>query len=396
MKSTIMNIVSQVGVSGFADILFMSLIIYFLIVWLKKSKAGFILTGIFIVGIVYIFSQLFNLILTRFVLQGFFAVILIAILIIFQKELRQLFEQVALWSLNPGIKSKNQLALSLKPYEILSRTLVDLANQKIGALVVIPFKDNIEGYLDGGTELSGKISEKLLKSIFDPNSIGHDGAVVIINDRVSEFSSHLPLSQNFLQLQNRGTRHAAALGLAENCDALCLVVSEERGQISVARNGNLSVIPKEQLGAYLKDFYNELSPEKPESKSWMDFFKKDYKYKIVALFISSLLWFVFVHESRPVYKSYSVPVKYTALPAELKLSRIVPDEIEVTFSGPKREFYLVNRNEINLFIKIPNATEGVNRISITDQDVNYPKSLILENIQPRDLKIYLKKKPKEE
>lgn len=395
MKSEFVNIVSQVGVSGFADISFMSLIIYFLIIWLKKSKAGFILTGIFIVGIVYVFSQLFNLVLTTFVLQGFFAVILIAILIIFQKEIRQLFEQVAVWSLNPGITSKNQTSLSLKPYEILSQTLVDLANQRIGALVVIPFKDSIDAFLDGGTELNGKISEKLLKSIFDPNSIGHDGAVVISNDRVSQFSCHLPLSQNFFQLQNRGTRHAAALGMAENCDALCLVVSEERGQISAARNGTLSDVPKEKLSVYLKEYYDELNPEKAESKSWMDFFKKDYKYKIVALCISAFLWFVFVHESRPVYKSYSVPVKYTALPTELNISRIVPDQIEVTFSGPKREFYLVNRNEIDLFVKIPNATVGVNSISITDHDVNFPNSLVLENIQPRDIKIYLEKKVKE-
>ena len=395
MKSAILNIFNQVGVSGFADILFMSLIIYFLIVWLKKSKAGFILTGIFIVGIIYIFSQLFNMVLTTFVLQGFFAIILIAIVIIFQKEIRQLFEQVALWSLNPRIKSKNQVGLSLKPYEIISQTLVDLANQKIGALVVIPFKDDIDSFLDGGTDLNGKISEKLLKSIFDPNSIGHDGAAVVSNDRLTQFSCHLPLSQNFMQLQNRGTRHAAALGLAENCDALCLVVSEERGQISVARDGVLTSLPKEHLGEYLKNFYNEVNPSKAESKSWMDFFKKDFRYKIVAFCISALLWFVFVHESRPVYKSYNVPVKYTALPTELDISKIVPEEIEVTFSGPKREFYLVNKNEINLFIKIPDATVGVNRIGITDQDVNYPKSIVLENIRPKELKVYLKKKSNE-
>ena len=101
----------------------------------------------------------------------------------------------------------------------------------------------------------GKISEPLLKSIFDPHSPGHDGAVIIENDQIARFAAHLPLSKDFQQLAHVGTRHSAALGLAELSDAMCIAVSEERGKISVARNGRLRQVDNmQELGSLLQKF----------------------------------------------------------------------------------------------------------------------------------------------
>src|SRR3970282_1124630 len=99
------------------------------------------------------------------------------------------------------------------------------------------------------------LSEPLLKRIFDPHSIGHDGAVIIENGKITMFSAHLPLSKNFQQLRYHCTRHAAALGLTEFTDALCLVVSEEQGAISVARNGILKQVGFDQFNLILHKFY---------------------------------------------------------------------------------------------------------------------------------------------
>lgn len=382
------DVLGQVGIAGFADMLIMSFIIYSLLVWLKRTQARFILTGIFIIGVVYLLSQQFNLVLTSLILQAFFAVILLAVLIIFQKELRQLFEQVALWSFNPASKSEQVESEFQSSIHIISESLIDFANKKIGALVVLPAKDNIESFLDGGTELNGKLSEELLDSLFDPHSHGHDGAVIIENNKISKFSCHLPLSQNFSQLQKRGTRHAAALGLSENTDALCIVVSEERGEISIARNGKLTKIQNDEIKKYLEDYYTETNPNIIVN-SWKDFFRKNYRDKAIAVAASILLWFVFVHESRLIYKSYNIPVTNIVVPSEMKISRIKPEEIKVILSGFKRDFFFYNPNNIKAVIKLPDAVVGDNLVTITRSDFIIPKNLVVERIHPTSMYITL-------
>src|SRR4029077_8268814 len=112
----------------------------------------------------------------------------------------------------------------------------------MGGRVVGEAKNPRARELRGGMELGGKLSEPLLKSIFDPHSPGHDGAVIVENDRISRFAAHLPLSNDFGQLAHVGTRHGAALGRAELSDALCIVVSEDRATISLPREARLRKI----------------------------------------------------------------------------------------------------------------------------------------------------------
>ena len=311
-----MNIVEflkEIGISGLLDITFISLLIYAFLVWFKKTRATFVLTGILIIGFIYLLARQFNLYLTTSILQGFFAVILIAIIVIFQNEIRDFFEKIAVWSLHPSLRKQKTTSFTFKEANAIIQAVAEMAKEKIGALIVIRGKDPLDRFLEGGFELDGKISEPILISIFDPHSVGHDGAVVIEDGRIEKFSCHLPLSKNFEQLKNRGTRHAAALGLSELTDALCIVVSEEKGTISVARNGEIKQVGLEQLILILENFYQEIAPKKNMS-SWYEFFKRNYKEKAIAITMALALWFVLVHESRLVYKSYSIPVEYTPPP----------------------------------------------------------------------------------
>lgn len=258
----ITDIVKEISIPGLFDIAFISLMIYALLALFKKTKARFVLTGIIIFSVVYLLAKQFNLVLTASVLQTFFAVIFIALIIIFQEEIRQFLEQIALWSLNPQLRSDKSQSSTRDDIDVLVHTINDLAREKIGVLIVLPGKNSIESSIEGGKTLNGKLSEPLLKSLLDPHSIGHDGAIVIENGTVVKFSCHLPLSKNFAMLLNKGTRHAAALGLSEEKDSLSLVVSEERGTISVARKGVLREVTIEQLKLIVEEFYNEFSPIK--------------------------------------------------------------------------------------------------------------------------------------
>jgi hypothetical protein len=190
-----------------------------------------------------------------------------------------------------------------------------------------------------------------------------------------------------------GTRHAAALGLAELTDALCLVVSEERGTISVARNGEIHQMKDtEQLRAFLDRFYQDISPGQVKRIS-QDFFQKNSKEKIIALSMALALWFVLVYGSKLVTKTYTLPVEYSVLPSTLKVAALSPTEVDVVFSGPRRAFYFFNRNSIMVYVKLWNLKAGTRKIKLSKADLSYPKNLVVESIEPPAIEVEIEKAP---
>lgn len=379
----------QIGIAGLFDILFMSFFIYVLLVWFTRTRAAFVLTGISIVAVFYLLTRQFNMVMTATVFERFFAVILIALVVIFQEELRYFFERVAVWSLNRGLRRKKNVRLTRKETEVLVRTLTDFAREKVGALLVLRGRDMLFRHLDGGIELNGQMSEPLLKSIFDPHSAGHDGAVVIDSDRITQFSAHLPLSKNLKKIGKGGTRHAAALGLSELTDALCIVVSEERGALSVARRGNIQVVSDaEELDRMLESFYEEIYPKR--QNNWQDFFKKQTREKILAVISAVLLWFVLVEGAKTAYRTITVPVIISDLPAGWAVQEVDPSKIVVTFQGLKRNFYFMRKEQIQLSLQA-DLKEGDQRVWISNGDFLYPESISIQTVIPRDIRVRLKK-----
>lgn len=387
IQQLIISIISDVRYSDLLDILFISVFIYVILVLFKNTKAKLVLTGVLILSFVYLVSMQLNLVLTTSLLQAFFAVIILASIIIFQEEIRRFFEQIAIWSLNTKFKKNKDIKTHGREVEILAGTLADLAKHKIGALIVITRNSGLSDYIEGGEKLNGELSESLLKSIFDPHSIGHDGAVIVERNKVVMFGAHLPLSKNFSKLKNRGTRHAAALGLSEKTDAVCLVVSEERGSISVAKSGDLRQVDEGQLFSTLEVIFEELNPLF-KKKSWFQF-SGNKREKAAALVLSILLWFVIVHESKLVYKSFEIPVKHTSPPSGLTVKNLVPERLEVTFLGPRREFYFFNKNRVKVIIKIADNNPGKSKLNILESNIEFPKDITLENYQPKDVSIEL-------
>lgn len=376
----------EIGFSGFLDIIFMTLLIYTLLVWSKRTRAAFVLTGILIVAGVYLLARQFGLNLTAAIFEQFFAVILIALVVIFQEELRYFFERIAVWSLNRRLLGKEVVRLSREEVEILVRTLTDLARDRIGALVAIRGNDMMVRHLEGGQECNGKLSEALLKSIFDAHSIGHDGAVVVKENRIAQFSVQLPLSKNMKKLGNRGTRHAAALGLSELCDALCIVVSEERGTITVAQNGELTEVHEpERLAKILESFYRDMDP-KNNTKEWDHHFQKNWRDKLIALSLSVALWFVLVNGSKTAYRTLSIPIEYSDLPAGLKVDAVLPQNVDVTFRGVRRSFYFIRQNQIEISVPLK-PERGSQRVRLGLGQMSFPKNLVLETIEPNLVEI---------
>jgi diadenylate cyclase len=379
------QIFHEIGVSGLLDIVFMTLIIYFALLWFKRTRAIFVVVGMFIVGLAYFITRLFDLPLTKTVFQGFFAIILIAVVVIFQEEIKYFFEQIASRSFLRNIRGKVKIRLPQKEVEILVRTLSALARERIGALIVIRGNDPIIRHLDGGFNLNGEMSEPLLRSIFDPHSYGHDGAVIIRGNIVSQFACHLPLSKDLSKTQRTGTRHAAALGLSELTDALCIVVSEERGTVSLAHGGTLrETVDSEDLSRKIEAFYREITPH-ADKKPWWDFITKNYREKTIALFITCALWFFVVHESRIEYQTYPVAVGYSNLPDGFAVTSILPALVEVTVSGPKRSFYFIDANDLRVTLSLFNAKKGDIAKTISLSHITVPNALSIETVEPGEV-----------
>jgi diadenylate cyclase len=213
----------------------------------------------------------------------------------------------------------------------------------------------------------------------------------VVGNEVTSFSSYLPLSKNLTKLQKTGTRHAAALGLAERTDALCLVISEERGTISVARNGDIKVVKDPvELMSMLEAFYKEITPEK-ENKSWLTFFSRNYREKVVAVTATAILWFFFVHEAKIDYRTYLIPVKYENLPPNLVVEDADPPAVEVTYSASRRSFYFVRPSRISIEVNLFGVRQGTYKRTISRSNVTSPDGLLLENIQPNQVTVHIKK-----
>ncbi|HLA69175.1 MAG TPA: diadenylate cyclase [Bacteroidota bacterium] len=380
------EIFESVGVPDLLDILFMTIVIYSALVWFKRTRAGFAVLGLFIFGAVYLLARQLDLTLTTIVFQGFFAIILIAIVILFQEEIKHFLEQLASRSLIQGRRLKERFGVSKNRAQILVDSLNNLARQRIGAIIAVRGKDPISRHLNGGIALNGEVSEELIRSIFNPSAPGHDGAVVIEGDRVTVFSCYLPLSRDFQRFEKAGSRHAAALGLAELTDALCLVVSEERGTISVARGSRIRALrDAEELRAAIAAFYEETLPTSKAGK-WKSFFKKSYRELAIAFGATVILWFFFVHATRIDYRTFTIPVEPN-IPQALEIHSMDPPEVQVTFSGTRRAFWFIGTDQIKISLKFQGR--GTFRKTITRSDISSPEGLVLENIEPNRIVVQI-------
>jgi uncharacterized protein (TIGR00159 family) len=233
-----LSAIKSLRIQDVLDIAIIAIMLFAFFIWFKNRASRFVLIGIILLGGVYIAARFMQLYLTTIVLQSFFAIVLFVLVVIFQEDLRNLFERLALLG---NLRKKSRPLSDLeKASEIITHTAADLSKKGVGALIVLQGEDHLERHLNGGTKLDGLLSEPLLQSIFDPHSEGHDGAVIIKDNQVKMFSCHLPLSVNTSRYGNIGLRHTAAVGLAERSDTLCVVVSEESRSISIAYRVYLS------------------------------------------------------------------------------------------------------------------------------------------------------------
>jgi diadenylate cyclase len=259
------------SIKDIVDVLIVSYIIYRLIIMVRGTRAVQLLRGIVLLVITWALSTWLNLYTLKWLMNQMFTFGVVTVLIIFQPELRRALEQLGRGKLFMRSSPEEQ-DVSHQINEVI-KSVNYLALRKIGALIVFERNTGLNDYIESGIKMHSKLSMELLCNVFVPNTPLHDGAVIIRSSQIMAAGCYLPLSENPFISKELGTRHRAAIGVTEVCDAISVVVSEETGQVSLAMNGQIVRDIKEE--SLISKLFDELRPQfKSKNTEWKAFWKR--------------------------------------------------------------------------------------------------------------------------
>ena len=261
------GVMRSFGVNDLIDILVIAFLIYKLIQLVRQTRAKQLLGGIVALVVAWLVAELFEMTTLAVLLKAIISAGFIALVVIFQPEIRNVLEQVSLTNFTRfNRKGESETETINTCIDNVSRACGEMAKSKTGALIVFERETKLGDIIKSGTVLDAVSSDQMIVNVFFPKAPLHDGAMIIRDGRVYAAGCILPLTQNTGLSKNLGTRHRASLGMSENSDAIIVVVSEETGTISVAKDGSLKRgMTSSELADYLKSNLIQ-EEEKDETK----------------------------------------------------------------------------------------------------------------------------------
>ena len=234
----IQGIVKTIGILDVIDTALVAYFLYRIYLMLKHTRAAALVKGLIVLVFLMVLSRWLNLHVINWILEKLMTVVMIALPVVFQPELRRALEQIGRGRLFHKTTELDEQELEEVIGAVTSAAVV-MSQRKVGALIVFERETGLEERIETGVQIDGLVSDSLLLNIFEKDTPLHDGAVIIRGKRIVAASCLLPLTDARNLSQELGTRHRAALGISEQSDAIVLVVSEETGTISMAKNGEL-------------------------------------------------------------------------------------------------------------------------------------------------------------
>jgi uncharacterized protein (TIGR00159 family) len=375
----------MIRVVDFIDVAIVAGLCWVLITWVREARARVAVGGVAAIGLLFWASSLLDLRLTTSLLQGFFTVAALILVVLFQDDLRRFFEGITLWVVRNTTPRPAGDVL-----DELGSLCFSLAQGRVGALFVFPGREPIDRLLDGGHFLDGRVSEALLRSLLDPGTPGHDGAILIRGGKIARFGVHLPLSTEWSELGAGGTRHAAGLGLAERSDALCIVISEERGEVSVAWRGRLEQVrDTKALRDRIERFLDRTARRRRENwwESRLVLARQHWKEGVVAIAVASGLWLHTVPGAVLERSSKVIPIVVDNMPAGYRVSAIDPPAIDVEFEGLRRDLVLAGSQELQVRVNGLLVNQGRRTFAIEAKQVEHPPELRVVGLEPIKVKL---------
>ncbi len=258
-NNMVWNLTHRLGLVDVLDIVIMAVILYELLILLRRTRSSALLKGVFLLLLIVAMSNLLGLTSLNWLLTSILNNGAVVLVVLFQPEIRKGLEKMGRSTLlNKGAERPADLDQQERIISEIVQTMLDLSRRQVGALICFERMTGLQDVIDTGTRLDAEISAPLLENIFEPNTPLHDGAVLIRGERVEAAACILPLTEARGVSRELGTRHRAGIGLSENSDAVVLIVSEETGTMSMARGGVLNrPLNEADLRRILEEIYTQ-------------------------------------------------------------------------------------------------------------------------------------------
>jgi uncharacterized protein (TIGR00159 family) len=380
MMTAVMSFFSAMRWQDAIDILINSYILFRFYVIFRGTNVLRVLVAI---GFLWFFQGIASavgLVVTSWAIQGITAFAALIIIVVFRNEIRTVLQAKNLKSIVWGLP----LATSSTPVGIIAESAIDLARSHTGALLVLPGKEDLGEMVHSGIEWKGKVSKEMLMSIFWRDNPVHDGAAIISGDKVVEVGAILPLSHRNDLPSYYGTRHRAAAGLAEATDALVIVVSEERGNVAVAKGPSISVVKsKEELSGRIEEHLGVFTRQ--DARVRKRIIELGSAAAASLLFIGGV-WFSFTR-GLDTLVTLDIPVEYMNRDQNMEIIDTTANSVRLHLSGSGPLIKSLKPDQVRVRIDLGSAVVGHNTFSVTQENVSLPPGVFLKKVEPQNLDV---------
>ncbi len=376
------DLISGIRWQDVADIALTSYILFRFYVIFRGTNVFRVIGGIALLWFFQRIAVALGLIVTSWVMQGFTAVAALIIIIVFRNEIRSVLQAQNLKAVLWGFSHKTENT----PVEIIVQSVYELSRNRTGALVVFPGKEDLEEFIQKGIPWGGLATREMIKSIFWPGNPVHDGAAIIKGPRVHEVGVILPLSHSEGLPSYYGTRHRAALGLAEVSDALVVIVSEESGKVTVARDSRIGEISDNMELASMLRRHLGISVDPTRYMH-----REKFELGLAALFSVLLITGVWVSFTQGLDTLVTVdtPVEYVNRDPNMEILETSVNDVSLQIRGSGSLVKSIGPEKVNVRLDLAGAVVGRNAFTISRENISLPPGLFLNGVEPQVVEVTL-------
>nr|WP_320016336.1 diadenylate cyclase [uncultured Desulfobacter sp.] len=363
------------------DIVFNAYILFRLYVLFRGTNILRVIMAVVAMWIIGRSANAMGLVITNWVMQGVITLATFIIIIVFRNEISGVVRTRSfgffLWEI-----PRTQINT---PVRIITDAVVKLAGSKIGALIVMPLKTGVDSIIASGVDINASLSRELLVNIFWPGAPLHDGAAVIQGGKITRAGTILPLSQNRHLASKYGTRHRAALGLTEQSDALVIVVSEERGKVSLVKDNQIhEIMDSDKIEMLIKQYTGGPEPVKKMRRQTRELLVA----AMVCLLCTTGLWLSF-SRGMETLANYDVPIEFMNSDKKMNIIDTSASRSRLLISGARPLINALTLDQMSIKISLDGTAVGKNKLAITRQNVQLPPGIRLKNIEPDQVEVTL-------
>jgi uncharacterized protein (TIGR00159 family) len=376
------QILTSIRWQDIVDVGLNSYILFRLYVLFRGTTVFRILIGMAILWFFQGIAISVELIVTSWVFRGITAVAALIIIVVFRNEIRNVLQARNFRSLFWGLPKK----FVATPIETIVESVFELAQNRIGALIVFPGKDNLENFIQKGIPWRGTITKEMVMSVFWPDNPVHDGAAIIQGNRILEVGCILPLSQRSDLPSYYGTRHRAALGLSENTDAMVIVVSEERGKVAVTKGSRIRTLTgKAQLEHRVRDHMGVVAKEGRRGR------REKFEISVAAIVSISLISAVWFSVSRgfDTLMTLEVPVEYMNRDTAKEIVDTSVSKVNLKLAGSASLLKTIQPEQARVRIDLSKSIIGLNSFTVSQDNIRLHPGVVLKGVDPPVIEVNL-------